>query len=348
MDLLVPCAGESSRYATERPKYLLTMPNGKLMIQESIEPFLKKTDRILFAILREHNESFNSSIVLKKLFPNCEIMIVDEVTRGQAETVFKMLDYFNVQKSFLVKDSDSYFEPLEDYEKNKNYITICDATKERTTKLYNKSFADINTQNIVTRTGEKEIISKFFSCGGYFFSKAADYIEGFEKHEKLDISGEFFISNIIDIMIDSGHVFHPMECTKYEDWGTYEDWIKYRKTKSTFFFDIDGVIYDNGSEFWEPKWGQNKIFEKAKIKINELFDNGNYIVLVTSRPEKFREITEKQLETDGLQYNQLVMGIYHGTRILINDYSDTNPYPAAKAINTKRNSVDFIEKLDDI
>ena len=49
---------------------------------------------------------------------------------------------------------------------------------------------------------------------------------------------------------------------------------------------------------------------------------------------------------DGVLYHQLIMGIYHGTRYLINDYSKTNPYPAAKAINTKRNSCDFLEKID--
>lgn len=268
------------------------------------------------------------------------------MTKGQAETVYKMITHFDVKNSFLVKDSDSYFKSLEDYQSNKNYISVCDARKVPNVKLYNKSFAVISEQNYVIRTGEKEIISEFFSCGGYFFANAGDYIDNFNKYENIQIGGEFFISNIIDIMIDSGNVFHPMECTKYEDWGTYEDWIEYRKTKSTYFIDIDGVIYENGSEFWEPKWGENKIFDDAKKKINDLFDNGNHIVLVTSRPEKFRETTEKQLERDSLQYNQLVMGIYHGTRILINDYSDTNPYPAAKAINTKRNSVDFVEKLD--
>ena len=37
-------------------------------------------------------------------------MIIDEVTRGQADTVVKMLEHFNITDSFLVKDSDSHFE----------------------------------------------------------------------------------------------------------------------------------------------------------------------------------------------------------------------------------------------
>ena len=61
MELLIPCAGKSTRFPTERPKYLLTMPDGKLMIQHTTESLLPEFDRVLFAILREHDEKFHSS-----------------------------------------------------------------------------------------------------------------------------------------------------------------------------------------------------------------------------------------------------------------------------------------------
>ena len=344
MDLLIPCAGRSSRFSTIRPKYLLTMPDGKLMIQATTESFIPNFDRICFAVLKEHDEKFHSSIILKKLFPTSEIFVIDDVTRGQAETVVKMLKHFGIVGSFLVKDSDSHFEPSSFYESNKNYVSICDAKKTPETLLYNKSFVEISNQKYILRTS-LEIISNFFSCGGYFFSNALDFIDNFNKYVEMQIEGEFFISNVIDIMIDNNHIFHPMECTNLKDWGTFDDWINYKKLRSAYFFDIDGVIYENGSEFWEPKWGENKVMIDAKNKINELFNSGNQIILTTSRPEKLREITINQLNRDGVLYHQLVMGIFHGTRYLINDYSDTNPYPAVKAINTKRDSCDFLEKI---
>ena len=344
MDLLIPCAGSSSRFSTMRPKYLLTMPDGKLMIQATTESFIPYFDRIFFAVLKEHDKKFHSSIILKKLFPTSEIFVIDDVTRGQAETVVKMLKHFGIVGSFLVKDSDSHFEPSSFYESNKNYVSICDAKKTPETLLYNKSFVEISNQKYILRTS-LEIISNLFSCGGYFFSNALDFINNFHKYEEMQIEGEFFISNVIDIMIDNNHIFHPMECTNLKDWGTFDDWINYKKLRSAYFFDIDGVIYENGSEFWEPKWGENNVMIDAKNKINELFNSGNQIILTTSRPEKFREITIRQLNRDGVLYHQLVMGIFHGTRYLINDYSDTNPYPAVKAINTKRDSCDFLEKI---
>lgn len=345
MELLIPCAGKSSRFPTERPKYLLTMPDGKLMVQSTTESLLPEFDRVLFAILKEHDEKFHSSTILKKLFPKCEILILEEVTKGQAETIIKMLEHFNVKNSFLAKDADAYFEISSSYESNKNYISLCNAKQLPNAKLYNKSFAYISDQNYILRTS-LDIISNYFSCGGYFFSEPSDFIENYKKYEKIQIDGEFFISNIIDVMIDEGHVFHPMECTNYEDWGTYEVWKEYRKTKSSYFFDLDGVVYENGSEFWKPKWGENKIFNEAKEKINNLYNSGNQIILVTSRSEEFRDITVKQLKQDGLQYHKLIMGIFHGTRYLVNDYSKSNPFPTAKAINTKRNSCDFVEQID--
>ena len=345
MELLIPCAGKSTRFPTERPKYLLTMPDGKLMIQHTTESLLPEFDRVLFAILREHDEKFYSSTILKKLFPKCEILILEEVTKGQAETVTKMLEYFDVKSSFLVKDADAYFEISSSYESNKNYISLCNAKKLPNAKLYNKSFADISDQNYILRTS-LVIISNYFSCGGYFFSEPVAFVENYKQYEKMQIDGEFFISNIIDVMIDEGHIFHPMECTNYEDLGTYEVWKEYRKTKSSYFFDLDGVVYENGSEFWKPKWGENKIFNEAKEKINDLYNSGNQIILVTSRSEEFRDITVKQLKQDGLQYHKLIMGIFHGTRYLVNDYSKSNPFPTAKAINTKRDSCDFVEQID--
>ncbi len=81
------------------------MPNGKLMIQEATESFIPDFERVFFAVLKEHDEKFHSSIILKKLFPTSKILVIDDVTRGQAETVVKMLKHFKISGSFLVKYS---------------------------------------------------------------------------------------------------------------------------------------------------------------------------------------------------------------------------------------------------
>jgi len=321
------------------------MPNGKLMFELAIAPFIEKADRILFAILKEHDDQFKSKNIIKELVPSSEIFVIDEVTRGPAETVLKTLEHFNIDGPFLVKDADSYFYPKTTYNPTRNYVSVCNAREVRDIKLYNKSFSVINEQGYVVGTMEKEIRSEFFSSGGYFFSDPKSFKDGFQKYKRALPSGEYFLSQIIDTMVESGHIFLPMFCSKYEDWGTNEDWIAFRKRVATYIIDIDGVIYENGSRFWKPRWGESKILGKVQNKIKQLFNNGNYIVLLTSRPEIFRLTTENQLKEDGIKYHQLVMGVHHGNRVLINDFSTTNPFPSAIAINTLRNSADFLDKI---
>ena len=58
--LILPVAGRSSRFPNMRPKWLLTMPDGKLMLEKSIEAIdLEKFDRVVIVCLQEHLEKYN-------------------------------------------------------------------------------------------------------------------------------------------------------------------------------------------------------------------------------------------------------------------------------------------------
>lgn len=65
-------------------------------------------------------------------------------------------------------------------------------------------------------------------------------------------------------------------------------------------------------------------------------DLGYNIVIFTGRRESMREITEQQLKGLGLAYDQLVMGVGGGKRVLIND-KKANGEETAFAINVDRN-----------
>ena len=251
------------------------MPGGEFMFQLAVEPFLEQAERVLFAVLREHDEQFQSKEIIQALIPGSEVLIIDEVTRGPAETVNVMLEQFNVEGSFLIKDTDSYFKTQGNYDPQSNYVSLCSAREIRDVKLYNKSFAVINDQGYIVGMVEKEIASEFFSCGGYYFAFAQIFMECFQRYERMQVGGEFFTAQVIDLMIGAGHVFLPMHCHAYEDWGTHEDWVAYRKRIAIYFFDLDGVIYENGSPFWKPKWGENPVIPEARDKVNQLYDQGN-------------------------------------------------------------------------
>ena len=95
--LIIPVAGRSSRFPGMRPKWLLTMPDGKLMIEKSIEGLdLLIFDKILIICLREHVEKYISFDFLDEMkasinHNDVDFCILDTPTKSQSETVAKAL-----------------------------------------------------------------------------------------------------------------------------------------------------------------------------------------------------------------------------------------------------------------
>ena len=52
--LIIPCAGRSSRYPNLRPKWLLTHPDGELMLEKVINGLeIKNLDRTIITIVKD-------------------------------------------------------------------------------------------------------------------------------------------------------------------------------------------------------------------------------------------------------------------------------------------------------
>lgn len=315
------------------------------MLEKCIQPIRGQFDRIVMAILREHDEMYGVRDILQQVLPEAEVLVLDAITRGQAETVKVMLKHFKIKGNFLVKDSDSYFVPERGYERGKNYVSVCSLRSANVSRLHQKSFAHFNDQQMIIGMTEKMVTSEWFSCGGYFFSNPEEFLEAFSELDRADVNAELYLAHVIDLMIDNQTIFLPMPVTQYEDWGVFEDWVQYRSRYKTYIFDLDGVILQNGSQFISPKWGETEVLPTVKEKLQGLKEAGHHIVIMTSRPQKYRALTEQQLKREGIVYDQLMLGLHHGSRCIINDFSESNPYPAASAVNSERNSADWVKRI---
>lgn len=92
----------------------------------------------------------------------------------------------------------------------------------------------------------------------------------------------------------------------------------------TIFSDIDGTIIEQ-LRFEDLDPNVAPILPGVKEKFDEWYEIGHYIVLTTARPEELREATIKQMETAGIRYHQLVMGIGREERYLINNSAKLTP-----------------------
>ena len=339
--LVIPAAGQSTRFPNMRPKWLLTHPDGTLMICAAIKKLkLEQFSKIYVGVLRKHLDAHISEDTLRRAFRDAdidselEIVILDQATRDQVDTVLQIVEGGGITGPIVIKDCDNQFSLDVSADDFVAYASLGDFRELNAT---NKSYIDIDAAGSVTNIIEKKVISDTFCVGAYGFSDAAQFVE---VANEVGYQEDRFISNIIHAKMLTGRPFKALKVANYHDWGTRHDWINFIGRFKTVFCDIDGVLVQNGSQYFRDKqWGEMAPLEANAERLAKLYDEGNtYIVLTTSRGEEFRKTTELELREFGVRYHQLVMGLPHCPRVLVNDYSSTNPYPSATAVNIPRDA----------
>lgn len=345
--LILPVAGRSSRFPNMRPKWLLTMPDGKLMIEKSVENIdLNIFDKVVIVCLREHLEKYTSEEMIVDSFENScgvkpELVILNEPTSSQSDTIYQSIKRGNIDGAIFIKDCDNVFtcnpEPI-------NAVTTIDLNEIELVDAKNKSYVEVDSLDIISNIVEKEVISNFFCCGGYSFRSAVEFCNTLES---ISSESEVYISHVIYKMLMSNEEFVRKTATNYLDWGTLREYRHYCKKHMTVFCDVDGVLLKNGSKFSSNGW-ETPGLEANLRKISQLQkDGGLYLILTSSRPESAIEYTLKELDKFGIHVDRCLFGLPHTRRYLINDYSSTNPYPSAVAINLERDSELLSSLFDD-
>lgn len=105
----------------------------------------------------------------------------------------------------------------------------------------------------------------------------------------------------------------------------------------TYFVDIDGTLIKY-RKFDELAIIQPEPIQSVIDKINSEYESGSHIVITTARPEELKLRTIHELNTLGINFHQIVMGVGRGTRYIINDRDPENPeVDRAVGINLERN-----------
>jgi MoaA/NifB/PqqE/SkfB family radical SAM enzyme len=348
MKVIVPCAGKSSRYPNMRPKWMLTYPDGSLMVKKAIEGLNVPTKDIVITILKEHEEKYDISRGLKENIGNdITVVILNESARSQAGDVWQTLKKLNLKESFLVRDSDNMFE-VKDVNEDFNYVCFSDIQEYEQINPGNKSYIKMNDQGIIVDIVEKNVVSRFFNVGGYFFKRPEDFIESYERLIENNKLSEFYVSHIIeDLIFNKKELFFGKIVKSYVDFGTSEEWFRHVHKFKTYFFDLDGILFKNGAQFFKPRWGENGPIEENLKVIKKLSDDPfSQVYFITSRPEEYRELTSSELSKYGITYNSLIMGCRHCKRIIVNDFSNTTGYPTCQAISIMRDSGDLKKYIE--
>lgn len=338
--LIVPCAGKSTRYPGVNPKYLLTHPNGGLLVLEGLKGFdFNKYNAIYVTILREHDKAYKASEIISNAFKKAGladklvITVLDKETKSQPETVALTIELNSIKGSVLIKDCDDYF--VGEYTNN-NAVYYHSLSQMSSVNASNKSYITTNNSGYIDNIVEKRVISEDFCCGGYSFADAQEFVSYYNRVKNHD---NLYISHIIYVMLMHGISFTPVPTNNYYDWGTLQDWQNYRAQYKTLFVDLDGVLVENSSEYSSPKWGTTSQLDANCQLLRKLYNEGmTQIIITTARSEEYKKATLDQLRRENIPYHNIIFGLYHAKRYIINDYSTSNSYPSCEAINLIRNS----------
>lgn len=335
--LLLPCAGRSSRYPATRPKWLLTLPNGKILLEAAADSIAAgEYERVVITIREDHEAAYGCRNLLHDVFGDkAEILVLRRDTRGPAETVAETIRAADVAGPILIKDCDSIFQPSAlDYD---GFVAIADIAKyPHLTNLGAKSFVVRGEAGAVGEIVEKSVASNLTCAGLYGYKDARRFLEHFAAEERSR-TGEIFVSHVLARGCRDGERLDIHEVEEFVDLGTIHEWRRYVRARGTIICDLDGVVFKNQSRYFPPFW--NEPAEPIDANVAVLRDwqtQGAQLVFVTARPGAYRGRTEADLARLGLKAHALIMDCHHGRRFLVNDHASSNPYPAAVGISLER------------
>lgn len=199
-------AGEGKRFANEGyslPKYLIKVKN-KSLLEWSLDSLpIGMASKIVFIILKSHEEKYNVSSFIKKIYEkksNLDFFFLKDITKGQSETVLyawskiiknEKLLIFNIDTNFtsktlennLKKNSDGLIGTFNSNLKRFSYVKIING--------------------IACETAEKKVISRNALTGLYVFSDPYFFFSTAQKYIRLKktIKNEYYIAPLYNDLI---------------------------------------------------------------------------------------------------------------------------------------------------
>ena len=193
--IVIPMAGLSSRFSSAgylKPKYMLEA-HGKTLFSHAVSSFSGYYDSEKFLIIGRRVEGFDAFIKCEMRalgVKSYQIIILDEYTKGQADTVYKGLQLANIadDEPLLIFNIDTFRPgfrlPTEfDISNIDGYLEVFMGGGKNWSNVLPKCVKD----QTVLKTAEKQEISNYCCTGLYYWGSSLIFKETF-KQFVLDIT----------------------------------------------------------------------------------------------------------------------------------------------------------------
>lgn len=375
--LIITAAGLGTRtrdysiekYGREIDKALIKV-QGIELIRWSIKPFypLITAGIIKFEdVYVAHRKEQNGGALRESLNKTCKkinMVEIGDLTKGPAHTTLVAIQIISQNRNLdnaciIAGDCDHTFRcnNLLSFFTRKEYrnceAAICSMKSVKDPKTWGfmiedkKSLTWGEKQTNIMEDGKKV----HFLIGCYLYRNIDILRKGIERIEKENTGFEWMHSSIIS-KLSHDHEIGKLRSNWGEGLGSKEQLQKSDEISldfssniepNTYICDIDGVllVHSKGRFSNNEREPFEEIGEKINANITEIndkYENGDRIVLFTSRSELDRENTVRQLNDAQVKYDRLILDNTSGTRILINDKKPLREgINTSESLNTKRN-----------
>ena len=353
--LIVPAAGQSTRYGLGHPKFLLQHPNGLTMLENAIYGLgnlgpASGLTKIVIISTEDHFAEINVSALKDEMKHgsglDVDFHFLKNPTSSVVETLTNYLERLDSDVSIVVKDSDNMVKlELEAFLMHENALAYADLSAFPRVSAPSKSFLEIGAADVVSNFVEKRVISNFFSVGLTKFGRISDVLDAARTLKSG--TSELYVSDLVRSMMRNGIDFKASEILEYEDWGTLRDWLEFVKSYKTLFVEIDGIVnFDSGRlSLNVQSQSINPIIENVAVLL-ELEKTGRVkIVFTMARSESYIDSVSKELSELGFVKPTIISGIYRAQSMVVNQFTQTNPNPSALAISVQQNTSDLRQQI---
>ena len=216
MNIVIPIAGRGSRFLKEshrNPEYSKPKPTiniaGHLMVEWAVSSLpLKKEDKLIFLVLKEHIDNSQIDETLKRTFGDNVIMVVvDKITDGAACTALLAKEHINNDEPLIITDSDHFIDGkalFKEIEKHKDNIDGMIPVFYANGPKW--SYSSTDDEGFVIEVAEKVQISRNANIGAYYFAKGKYFVWAAEEMIEEDdkVNNEFYVAPVYNYMIRRG------------------------------------------------------------------------------------------------------------------------------------------------
>ena len=231
-NVLIPMAGLGSRFIKEGfkvPKQIINIKD-KHLIDISLDCLDYKDCNLIFVLRDEHVYNHHMDELLKKKFgDDITIVVLDQLTDGSVCSCLFAEEYIDNDAPLVIHTLDIEFRPVF----NPHVMETIDADGLILTfksNSINYSYAQLDSEGIVTKTAEKKAISPNACVGIYGFKKGSDFCKYAKEMIRRDLrtKNEFYISPLYNVLIEDGKKIVTEDVDKMHIFGTPDEYHFYK------------------------------------------------------------------------------------------------------------------------